>query len=123
MTYSLFNLSLILASGLGKTRQDQARRAVHVHQGQTNSALIRPRSPAIERCPSDSGFLAGRARVGPGSAGRAAKSISHDFLNIILILLYKSLILLQRSRSNHMILIISRNHLRTIKELEKILIY
>ena len=64
MTYSLFNLSLILASGLGKTRQDQARRAVHVHQGQANSALTRPCSPTIGRCPSDSGFLAGRARVG-----------------------------------------------------------
>src|SRR6266487_2686707 len=74
MTYSSFNLSLILASGLGKTRQDQARRAVHVHQGQAKSALIRSCSPTIGRCPSDSGFLAGRARVGPGSAGRAAKS-------------------------------------------------
>src|SRR5436190_22794629 len=74
MIYSLLNLSLILASGLGKPRQDQARRAVHVYQGQANPTLTRPRSPTIGRCPSDSGFLAGRVRVGPGSAGRAAKS-------------------------------------------------
>ena len=77
MIYLSFNLSLLLSSGLRKTCSDQAHRAVHVHPGQANSTLTRPRSPIIGRCPSDSGFLAGRVRVGPGSAGRAAKSTMH----------------------------------------------
>jgi len=69
----LFNLSLILASGLGKTRQDQACQAVHVHQNQVNSALIQLCSSIIERCSSDSEFLASRARVRPGSGQGQAR--------------------------------------------------
>src|SRR5438034_2958 len=67
MIYSSFILSLILASGLGKARQDQALGlSMFIRVRQTR----RPHSPTIGRCPSDSGFL----------AGWAAKSKSIDII-------------------------------------------